>query len=60
MRIDEAIRELEGYNMETFNTRFITFNQALQLGIEALKFLKRERLNHPAYFPNKLPGETEE
>ena len=60
MDIDKAIKELEEYNGATFEARFITFSQALQLGIEALEAIKEYR-RLPFYSSLKLlPGETED
>ncbi len=55
MTIDEAIKEFDNYNSATFETRFVTFSEALQLGFEALK---RERENRQGTFSIPLPGET--
>lgn len=60
MTIDEAFEELRNYNSATFETRFVTFSAALQLGIEALKAWK----THCRYMAPPehwmLPGETKE
>lgn len=58
MKLEEAIAELEGFNSATFETRFITFSEALKLGIEALKnhrALRRLEILDPDFL---LPGET--
>ena len=57
MNLDEAIRELNGYNAATFESRFVTFNEAIQLGIEALKKESSYRKTLGHYI--LLPGETD-
>ena len=58
MKIDKAIKELSEYNGETFETRFVTFSKALQLGIEALKEIERIRSHKDFDATIYLPGET--
>jgi len=58
LKIDKAIKELSEYNGETFETRFVTFSKALQLGIEALKEIERIRSHKDFDATIYLPGET--
>jgi len=60
MKIDKAIKELREYNGETFETRFITFSKALQLGIEALKRVKDNPIVPTFHLRARLPGETKD
>ena len=60
MTIDKAIEELQNWNSATFETRFVSFSAALNLGIEALKRCKRFRDNSRTWGYKPLPGETEE
>ena len=58
MKIVEAIEELEEFNAATFDTRFVTFTEALQLGIEALKRLEEMRRAQSTGWRGLLPRET--
>jgi len=58
--IDEAKQILEdsdNQGMSGFNPRF---KKAIQLGIEALKLIKKERKSPHRWFNTLLPGETED
>ncbi len=59
MTIDEAIKELQNWNSQTFETHFVTFSKAQQLGIEALKVIKGSRRVGSVIISPLLPGETE-
>jgi len=60
MKLEEAIKELEGFNSATFETRFITFSQALQLLIEAGKKIIEVRDKYGMSPSGLLPGETKD
>ena len=60
MTLDEAIKEMQGYNSKTYETNFITFTRALGLGIEALKLELLRRGKEPFVYLGHLPGETKE
>lgn len=59
MTEDEAIKELQHFNIATFETYFITFKKAINLGIEALKRVKEIREGSGRFqYRDPLPGET--
>ncbi len=60
MTINEAIKELKTWNSATFEVSFVSFSNALQLGIEALKREKECRENAPRENWLLLPRETKE
>jgi len=60
MTIDEAIEEIRkaiSYAHFTYPSRTA---EALELGIEALKYIQRARQHDLYVKPERLPGETEE
>ncbi len=59
MTIDEALYELESPDDLTYCRHTAAFNEALKLGIEALKRVKWNRKNYAVYRTSLLPGETE-
>ena len=60
MTLDEAIKELKGYNRATWENHFVPFSHALQLGIEALKMIDNLRFDGSPFYPNLLLGETKD
>jgi len=60
MKLDKAIRRLQGYVKYRKPDPDDCFHEAVQLGIEALKDKKRSRSCRGNYADNLLPGETEE
>lgn len=58
MTIDEAIEVLEVFGIDSVHWKDLQGENALELAIEALKYVKTSRDPHgtPAY--NLLPGET--
>ena len=60
MTIDEAIEELKGWNSKTFEVSFVSFSEAIKLGIEAL--IRIRSLRNIGYFAPaiSLPGETKD
>ncbi len=60
MNIPKALEILEDYVKPTGFIIHHNFDDALRLGIEALKRVSHDRITHPSPFPNLLPGETEE
>lgn len=60
MTIDEAIDKLQNYPVGASPDEDIEFNQAVLLGIEALKTIKAERTIYGFKRQVRLPGETEE
>jgi len=59
MTIDEAIKELQDWNSQTFETRFVTFSKAKELGIEALKRVNDMRISPCTTSDEILPGESD-
>ncbi|MCJ7630884.1 hypothetical protein MUP77_00570 [Candidatus Bathyarchaeota archaeon] len=59
MTIDEAIEFLKDYKMESAFSATPAFENALQLGIEALQGIQRYRQNFNEAYIERLPGETE-
>jgi len=51
--LEDGLRQLRGYLNEDYN-------DAIDLGIEALRQVKSSRCGDPALDGNLLPGETEE
>ncbi len=60
MTIDEAVNILENYPPGASPDDSIEFNQAILLGIEALKHFKYHRDENIISFVKQLPGETKE
>ena len=60
MTIDEAIRKQQLYLVWNPNLTDIRLQQAMRLGIEALKRCKVLAENSPLWATKPLPGETEE
>jgi hypothetical protein len=60
MTIDEAIRILDSSQAPPLMHPESKYNNALNLGIEALKRIKDNRENLLPFTFHKLPGETEE
>jgi len=60
MTIDEAIEIIRRWGEETEEVEEGDFSDAVQLGTEALKQLKRMRAGKLVFFNDPLPGETEE
>jgi len=60
MTIDEAIRELEDEQLEYLLGDRPEFVAALQLGIEALTYIKLLRETNPRDVPALFHGETKE
>jgi hypothetical protein len=60
MTIDEAIEVLTDFRKQESRLLGNEFNQAMELGIEALKEYKEARMGK--WYPpgHKLPGETDE
>ena len=60
MPIDEAISLLE-FRLQLASQRDLSkLAAALRLGIEALKLIRALRFDGSLYYPNPLPGETED
>ena len=59
MTLDKAIKQLQSRINKSPETRFGDDQEALMLGVEALKRLKRVRDGKPGYLLNLMPGETE-
>lgn len=60
MHLEEAIEILSDPNHLTFLRTIDKHDQALNLGIEALKRIKYRRDQGKGYEPKLLPGETKE
>ncbi|GAH73493.1 unnamed protein product [marine sediment metagenome] len=60
MTLKEAIKELEEPDWMITEGHTQEYSEAVQLGIEALKRLQRERVLADNPFEVRLPGETEE
>ena len=60
MTIDKALNRLRGYLRWRKPELDDNFYESVQLGIEALKLIKRNRRYTPQPYNVKLPGETEE
>lgn len=60
MHIDEAIKILASNGLKPKTTTWGEYLEAKQLGYEALKRVKAERVGYETYAPDLLPGETEE
>jgi hypothetical protein len=60
MIIDEAIKRLEVFKKDTSEGAPELLDDAIQLGIEALRREKQRRENPRWGLPPLLPGETEE
>lgn len=60
MTIDEAIMMLSAILRDREEYTGSMGNDAIELGIEALKRVQNERLLPTYHYTNKLPGETEE
>ena len=60
MTIDEAIGILVAKKKDDEERRATDSAEACQLGIEALKLVDNLRFDGSPYYPNLLPGETEE
>jgi hypothetical protein len=60
MTLDEAIRDIEQGIKHQGHRQIIIPIEAAQLGIEALRHVKTERICFPNTPWPKLPGETEE
>ncbi len=60
MTIDEAILILEPSENRPMFLSKPTLILAIQLGIEALKRVKAERIGYETFAPDLLPGETGE
>ena len=60
MKLEEAIKCLSDYKMESSFAATPEFEAALALGIEALKHVKAVRVFSGAEKPPLLPGETQE
>ncbi len=57
--IDEAIKVLDRTHPKVGSFANPVINEAVQLGVEALKLIKKERKNPHVWFNSLLPGETE-
>lgn len=60
MRIDKAIEVLSIWKGQNCPPPLFDEFHALQLGIEALRYLKDSRERFPARAPVTLPGETKD
>ena len=60
MTIDEAIEILQTDHTKPISYTIADFNNAYQLGLEALKCVKDNRLFGIANSVNPLPGETKD
>ena len=60
MTIDEAIQDLKFCLQTRAVNDYHDYNPAIQLGIEALKHLRRERLDYGERYGELLLGETKE
>lgn len=60
MKIDEAIKILEPAKEGYLPTVSVRVLDAVKLGIEALKRVKKYRPLYAGKYPHLLPGETEE
>lgn len=60
MTIDEAIKRLKECNDVTHRFDWVEFNQAIQLGIQALKRIRDSRVAVYNPINRTLPGETKE
>ena len=60
MIIDEAIKELNLYLDEDVWSDWGKFRRSIRLGIEALKWVEKERPDLYGKYPPLLPGETKE
>ena len=58
MTIDEAIRILETFHDQSACTLDATSANAIRLGIEALKWVEKERTGYEVIKPGLLEGET--
>ncbi len=58
MTVEEAIQVLERNTFKGVTPADVKLNNAIKLGIEALKFLEEERRKVPYHFHGLLPGET--
>ena len=60
MKIDKAIEILTDHYHDYEKHLLSGQRDALKLGIEALKLVDNLRFDGSPYYPNLLPGETEE
>ncbi len=60
MQIDKAIKNLEAGRRDCGMIPPEEFTSTMNLAIEALKRVKKERTGYETYAPDLLPGETEE
>ncbi len=60
MKLEKAIEILEAEQREWIFSNTDDNNEAVNLGIEALKVLQESRGKYGTYFARLLPGETEE
>jgi len=60
MNINESIKEQELYLQHSDQWTHERLDEAIRLGIEALKRIKKSRGDASRYYIGYLPGETEE
>jgi len=60
MTITEAIKNMQYVVIDSEEIYSTDIHNSLLLGVEALKHLERERLDHCEPYGELLPGETEE
>lgn len=60
MTIDAAVETLVAILSTDIHAGHTHHEAAIQLGIEALKEIKKSRLDPSSYMPRLLPGETKE
>ena len=60
MKLDKAVEILNDYKMQSAFEATPDFEEAIKLGIEALKRLQRQRSGDLSLIKTPLPGETKE